>query len=69
MLSADEVVVRVAPEEYIYHIEDDASFRVHVFAKVEETKQTHASQEDYRLIKPSLDIKVCITLYIYISNI
>lgn len=56
--TAEDCVMRIAPEEYLHLVVDQVSFKINVLARVQETDQVFAGDEVYRLRRPDLELEV-----------
>ncbi|XP_064598835.1 hemocyte protein-glutamine gamma-glutamyltransferase-like [Liolophura sinensis] len=53
-----EVVMKVTTRDYLYKLVDHAQGRISCQANVDETDQVYTEVDTFRLVKPTLDIKV-----------
>lgn len=56
-IKGEEAILRVTAEEYLHLIVDQVAFKINVLAKVAETNQIHADNDDFRLRRPDLELK------------
>ncbi len=74
IFAGEELTMNIKAEEYLPHVVEQVAFKINVHAHVNETRQTYAGDDDFRLRRVDLDVEVLSNshmgaIWVKISNV